>query len=467
VAAGGTAAIALMPSSAGAAAPARPQSQAVPRYTVGFFLFLLANAALFIRPGEIVPELVGWSIYEFLILACFAASFSAVLAQFTPKALEEQPVTVCVLGLLLAVLLSHLASLDLPGALSYGYDFAKMAAYFMLFVGLVNTPARLRTFLFCMTAFATVAVLLAVLQYHGFVTLPNLKQVVEGTVDAATGKNDQIVRLTGSGIFGDPNEVGVLIAMLILPALYWLTDRRSGALRFLWLGPVALFCYAIILTQSRGALLALAGGMAVLVIARFGWRIALLLGAIAAPVALLFLVGRQTDLSTGHGTAQERIQFWSDALVAWRGAPLFGVGREAFVQQEEHVAHNSYLQIFVDLGAFGGMFFLGAFYLAAENLWRLGDRRRHAPLDPEAARMQPYIFGLLAAWAAGMTSLTLCYILPTYTVLALATAYSRTTPVSPALPVRRFNFQLLGRLLAVAIVGLGMLYLFVRISLVR
>ena len=55
--------------------PARPAAPAAaPRHGLGFFLFLLVNAALFVRPAEVVPALVGWNIYEVLILACLAAS---------------------------------------------------------------------------------------------------------------------------------------------------------------------------------------------------------------------------------------------------------------------------------------------------------------------------------------------------------------------------------------------------------
>ncbi len=446
---------------------AAPAAHAPARHALGFFLFLLVNAALFVRPAEIIPGLIGWNIYECIILACLAASFPAVLQQFTAKSLEDRPVTVCVLGLFLAMILSHLAALDFANAAFFGFQFFKVVLYYMLFVGLVDSPVRLRTFLFWTTTFATVTVGLAVLQYHGVVALPNLNPIIDGVRDAATGKEEKIVRLTGSGIFHDPNEVGVLISVLVVLNLYWLTDRRSGAVRLLWIGPFLLCLYAMSLTQSRGALLALVAGLSVLLVARFGWRIAVLLGVLVVPALFWFLTGRQTDLSTGEGTAQERIQVWSDALMAWRYAPLFGVGREAFGQVEGHVAHNSYLETFVALGVFGGMLFLGAFYLAVAQLGRLGDRRKHAPLDPEMARLHPYVFGVVAAWAAGMMSLTLCYMIPTYTVLALATAYSRTAPVHPALPAPRFDLRLLGRLLAVAAAGGAVLYLFVRLFVVR
>ncbi|HVS37519.1 MAG TPA: O-antigen ligase family protein [Gemmataceae bacterium] len=454
--------------------PARPaadklraqQTAAASRHALGFFLFLLLNAVLFVRAGEIVPGAEGWHIYEVLILACFAVSFPAVLAQFTAKSLEERPVTVCVLGLSLAVGLSYLAQLDLAQLADSGLLFLKIVVYYVLFVGLVDSPARLRTFLFWMAAFAAVTVGLAVLQFHDVITLPNLDQIQDTLRDAA-GRESHIKRLTGSGIFHDPNELGVLIAFCFVLALYWLTDRRSGLARALWIGPLILFLYAMYLTQSRGALLAMGAGLAVFLVLRFGWRLALLASLFLAPAAVLLLSTRMTDISTENGTGQERIQAWSDGIVLMREAPLFGVGMGTFQQRVGIVAHNSYLQCMVELGVFGGVLFAGAFYLAAAQLLRLGDRRKHAFSAAETARLYPYLFGAFASYAVGMISLTLSYVIPTYTVLALATVFVRTAPVAPPLPATRFDLRLLGRMVGVAVVGFAGLYLFVRFFVVH
>ncbi len=437
------------------------------RHAVGFFLFLLVNAALFVRPAEIVPALVGLNIYEFLILACLALSIPAVLEQFTAKSLELRPVTLCVLGVFLTLLLSHLIQLDFGRLYDNGMLFGKIVVYYILFVGLVDSPARLRTFLFWILLFATATITVSVLQFHGVVALPNLKQIVDSAHNKITHQDFEFTRLSGSGIFSDPNEIGVLISVAFLLGLYWLFDSRSGPLRFLWAAPLVFFLYALTLTQSRGAVLALAAGIGVFLTARFGWRTALVVGALLVPAGALFLAGRMTALSTGEGTAQERIQIWSDGLMLMREAPLFGVGKDKFDAAIGHVAHNSYLQCFVELGVFGGMFFLGAFYLAAARLFRMGDRRKHTFLDREMARLHPVVFGVVASYAVGMASLTLCYNLPTYTVLALATAYARTAPMNPPLPPTRFDFRLLIRLLAVAVIGLGVLYVFVRFFVIR
>src|SRR5947209_564283 len=91
-------------------APAPPLAQAPPRDSVGFALFLVLNATLFVRPAEVVPALLGWEIYQALILLCLLASFPAILAQLQARALESRPITVFVLGLLPAVVLSQLSN---------------------------------------------------------------------------------------------------------------------------------------------------------------------------------------------------------------------------------------------------------------------------------------------------------------------------------------------------------------------
>ena len=58
---------------------------------MAYFLFLLVNATLFIRPAEIVPALLGWEIYFYVIVACLIAAAPDVLKYLTAQSLETQP----------------------------------------------------------------------------------------------------------------------------------------------------------------------------------------------------------------------------------------------------------------------------------------------------------------------------------------------------------------------------------------
>src|SRR5438046_1928435 len=97
-------------SAAVVAAPRQQQTRTAPKYAAGFALFLLVNAVLFIRPAELIPELGDLPFYELTIIACLAASSLGVVGQLSPRSLPTQPITVCVVGMLAAIVLSHLAN---------------------------------------------------------------------------------------------------------------------------------------------------------------------------------------------------------------------------------------------------------------------------------------------------------------------------------------------------------------------
>src|SRR5262249_9128595 len=161
----------------------------------GFILFLAVNAALFVRPSEIVPDLLGLEIYQYLILGCLACSFPVVLQQLT--ALDVRPITLCVVGLLAAVVLSHLSRFAFASAAQDGYDMFKVVLYYLLFVGLVTTPGRLRVLLTWFLVCTAAVALLAILHYHGVINLPNQKVLRALEKDQETGRDTVIQRLQG------------------------------------------------------------------------------------------------------------------------------------------------------------------------------------------------------------------------------------------------------------------------------
>ena len=130
---------------------------------MAFFLFILVNAALFIRPAEVVPGWQGVEIYFYVILACLLASFGDILAYLTDQPLDTKPILLCVLGVFVAVLVPQFLAGDLEQAGRTGVYFAKNVAYFLLFVSLVNTPARLLAVQRWLLSFASVTAALAIL----------------------------------------------------------------------------------------------------------------------------------------------------------------------------------------------------------------------------------------------------------------------------------------------------------------
>jgi hypothetical protein len=438
---------------------------------VDFLLFLLVNVTLYTRPTEVLP---GWQeieLYQYLILLSLLCAIPGILSQLEVKTLFQRPITVCVLGMLLAIPLSWVWNGDLTKAAELGYDFFKIVVYYLVLVAVVHSPGRLRRFMGWVAVLMAVMAILSLLHYYEVIRLTDLKDLEEKTVSSGTGMEELLVRLRGPGrMFGDPNDACAVFVVGLLLCCYFVTDRGLGMWRWAWLVPLVLCGYAEALTYSRGGSLGLIIGLAVLFQTRYGWRKSLLLLALSLPAVLFVFASRESDSSAaGQGTGQDRIQLWSTALVMFKGAPFFGIGKDQFVVEVGDtglVAHNSFLHCFAELGLFGGMLFLGMFYLAFLSLYRIG-RAGDGALDPGLKRMQPFLLAMLAAYAACLMSISRSYIVTTYTVLGLMAAYVNVAETGPALslPLPRFDGRLLPRLAGVSLAFLGGMHVFVRLFL--
>jgi hypothetical protein len=455
--------------------PASLGSTEAPSSPLAFWMFIVVNAVLLIRPAEIVPSLQGLELYFYTIAFCGVLAAGDVLRYFSGRSLDTQPITLCVAGLFIAVLVPHLITFNVVEGWKTGFHFFKQGVYFILLVSLVNTPGRLRTFVRCLLVICAVTVVVAVLDYHDLVKVQNL-QTAHETERSNWGDYTELERLQFTGILNDPNEVCVWLATLLPLALWCLLSDRDFLRRALWLALVLLFGYGIFLTRSRGGFLAMVAGLGVTVWLRYGREKAAMLAAIGLPLLLVLFAGRQTSLDATGGTGQTRVQLWSDWLDRFRDSPLVGEGMtfkedlppEAIKELRaagmfmDHVAHNSYLQAFADVGFGGGSLFLGACGVALWSIWRVG-RHRAEGLDPTARGVQPFLFGATTAYCAGMMTLSLWTVTPTYIVLALAAAYPHLARGRPALPPVRFDVNLLGRFAVAGVAFLAMIYLVVRL----
>jgi O-antigen ligase len=308
--------------------------------------------------------------------------------------------------------------------------------------------------------------------------------VQEQEYDPEKGELVTVNRLRGTGIFQDPNDLSMALALGFVLALYLLLDPDRGIFRLAALPPMGLFLFAFALTSSRGGFLCLLAGVLAALYAHLGWRKMLAVSAVGVPAVLVLFAGRMTSLSATEGTGQTRIQIWSDGLQLVRESPIFGVGMEQFAEHAYKVAHNSFLHCYAELGVFGGTLFLGLFYFAVVMLYRLGraapgvvtascpdDRIQALPegagaagvLEPLLLRMQPFLMGVVVSYIVGMLSLSRSYVVPTYLVLGLVTAYTNLCTAPAAAPVLRVEPRVAQRLAFASALCLAAFYVVVRV----
>jgi putative inorganic carbon (hco3(-)) transporter len=429
-----------------------------------FFFLILVTGCLYLRPSEIVFALSTVPFYFLTIVPCIVLSINSLLIQFTGESLRRRPITVCVLGLLLATILSNLSHLYLDALVDSATVFGKVVLYYLLIAGVVNSRRRFSRLMACIVIASFVVTGLAVLHNRGVINHPAFEgfEDTDGDVDQETGELVAIHRLCGPGLFHDPNDMSLILVIGMMFSLCGLGDRRQGLVRLLWLTPFSLFGYALMLTRSRGGFIALMAGLLVLLVSRFGARRAIFLSVVLLPpILIVFGGGRQTTISTSDGTGQSRIQLWMDGLMLFRQAPLFGIGTNQYGKAVGHVAHNSYIHAFTEMGFFGGTLFAGMVYYSLWTVYRLG-RSKEQIADPELRRMQPYVMAALTGFSAGMLPLSLCYEMPTYTIFGLATSFIRLANPEPPLPGTDLDGRLVNRLLLVGIVTLAVFYVFTK-----
>jgi len=242
--------------------------------------------------------------------------------------------------------------------------------------------------------------------------------------------------------------------------------------------------WCLVLTRSRGALLALALGLAVIVVLLAGRRLRWLFGGLLVVVILAaggaLYYTSHLDVTMARGAAMRfRVYAWRYAAELWRQRPIAGHGAGAYPRLAgqlavrdrvldpaafmgdlvEH-AHNELFEVFSEIGLVGGVTFVAGLLatftagglLLRQPRWRSSPTATGtvvAPTSPLLDLEHWYLIGVIATlsalWADSLVGVSLR--LPggpalTWTLMGVlwGLAHSYTTPGrfdAPATPRRR------------------------------
>jgi O-antigen ligase len=170
------------------------------------------------------------------------------------------------------------------------------------------------------------------------------------------------------------NEFALVLAISIPITFYLLSRKNRGFVQLLYWGQIVAAMTAILLTGSRGALMAAAIGLLMYFnVLRnvHSWQryAAIFCAPLALTCAFIFVPeGVLRRFSTigseiTEGTFTKRTLIWTAGLDAFRDHALFGVGSGAFGASVmnrldvSYAAHNTFLSVIVELGAIGALIF--------------------------------------------------------------------------------------------------------------
>lgn len=228
---------------------------------------------------------------------------------------------------------------------------------------------------------------------------------------------DNGMRLQYSGIFKDSNDLGQIFAVAWTIVLFHLVNGKGTAKKIVDVVMLAVLAWAILLTQSRGTILAATIGVFLSFRQRLGT-------AVPAAFALAILIGmnlagmaRMDRLSAGETSAEERVVAWGQGWYMIRSHPLFGVGPENFTKNHPRAAHSSLVQVGAEAGLLGLFCWIGLLYFplrqTIHNIWP--GTKRAVGATFEQYRVQ----AALLVCVVSCLFLSRAYKLPLYLLVAL------------------------------------------------
>jgi probable O-glycosylation ligase (exosortase A-associated) len=236
-------------------------------------------------------------------------------------------------------------------------------------------------------------------------------------------------------VYANPNDLAALALLQLSMAVGLLATERTKS--WVWIAAligVALLTLLILLTQSRGGIIAL-GAFAIMVLASRRRRPAVLLASATLAIGLAVIAPtsvwtRMSGLSKvmnaenakdlqavdPEGSAEARFETWKVAFKIIGDQPVVGVGLGAYplahasyARNEEfdprvvgeRDTHSTVLNVLAETGAPGLLFFLG---LLLSTFWKAeGIRKVCRARSPRASMQLLYLeFGLAAFLVAGI-----------------------------------------------------------------
>lgn len=173
-------------------------------------------------------------------------------------------------------------------------------------------------------------------------------------------------RIRFRGNLEDPNELALTVA-IGLPFAFAFFARKKSIVRILLVaGSLVLVVSCIFYSQSRGGQVVLLVVLGTYFMRRFGWKIGLVAGGVAAVPLLVLASMSSRSSSEAEGSTLERIECLQIGLELVKHSPLTGVGKGQFGEYHFLTAHNSYVLAAAETGLIGFAVWSAVLYLAVK-----------------------------------------------------------------------------------------------------
>lgn len=391
---------------------------------MAFFCLLLYIITIYLRPAEWIPMFYGMQLVDTLSIAAFLFWLIDLVAKKKTDALKA-PQNMLMLGLFLAFLLSHVAHTYFEGLTMAFTEFSKVVIMYFLFAFIIDSEKKIKISIFLIVFLTLLLAIQGIQQFNtGFgwagqpLTIQNYNEV-----NPATGELIPVLgRINWISIFGDPNDLGLTLVIAVGILIAFLFGKVKFITRIVVLSILGYMLYALYLTNSRGAFVALMAAVFFYFVRKTK---KFLLGGIIGTlfVFLIFAFGpsRLALMSTDEESAFNRADAWYYGIELTKANPIFGVGYKMFEEDFPMTAHNTFVLAMAESGLLGLFFLVGLFYISFKGLSLVQKNNEH---------LKNYSYGLQAAlvgFAAAAFFLSRLYIILPYMLFALSASLVNVT----------------------------------------
>jgi O-antigen ligase len=308
---------------------------------------LLFTVVLYLRPAEFYPSRLTTSLALIIALATLGFFLPTQLSLEGTLTARPPEVNLVLLFCLTALLSIPLAINPFTAWLEFSGTFIRCIVMFIVIINSVRTKARLQVLLFVALASGVWLSVVAISDYRlGLATVEGYR----------TGG-------TGSGIFGNTNDMALHVLTLLPVAIALMFGTRSLTRKLFFGACAAVMLAAIVLSYSRGAFLGLIIVLVFMAMKlgrrhRFGIVFTVLL--LASAVLLLtpdnyggrLLSIFVPSLDRSGSADARRGELFRSLYIALRH-PLLGIGMGNYqteMSYTNHVTHNAYTQVAAEMG---------------------------------------------------------------------------------------------------------------------
>lgn len=371
-----------------------------------FFIFLII-----IRPQDFVAGLTGIPI----VFATMAVLLTVWALFHRNKKIVKLPQDKFVLLFFFSIIISAISTNWISYIIDNFIETIKVFFIYCFIVTIIDSYRKFVVATWTLMLFLFVIGCIGILQYYG--------HDVTG-VGMTFAADKGIYQIRYIGLFDNPNDLAYSVVIILPFSLGLILHKSKFLIKIIAIILFSVSIYCIILTGSRGGLLALVSCLSFWFLfwikSAFLKKVSLILLAVIIFIAFLKMTTAYRDDESSMG----RVEAWNAGMNMFLAHPLIGVGKGQFIEYHNKDSHNSYVRAGAELGFIGLYAFLGMLYYTIISI--LSIPVKDNPLASFRLYRSGYL-GLIGAYLVASIFSTRTYDIVILVCIAMVSTYIKIT----------------------------------------